>query len=56
MYTHSYQPYKSTIKSGAIRGLGKIQLKPVSSLIQHPDIEKLQPKGMVRNSIERSKN
>ena len=54
MYSHTYQPYKSTIKSGAIRGLGKIQLKPVS-LLQHPEIEKLQPKGMVRNSIERAK-
>lgn len=56
MYTHSYQPYKSTIKSGAIRGLGRIQLKPVATLLQHPDIEKFQPKGMIRNSIERPKN
>lgn len=56
MHAHVYQPYKTVIKSGTIRGLGRIQLKPNDILLQHPDIEKLQPKGMIRNSIERPKN
>ena len=29
MYSRVYQPYTSTIKPGAIRGLGKIQLKDI---------------------------
>jgi len=55
MYSRVYQPYTSTIKPGAIRGLGKIQLKPVSTMLIHPDIEKLHPKGMIHKSLERPK-
>lgn len=55
MYSRVYQPYTSTIKPGAIRGLAKIQLKPVPNLLTHPDIEKLRPKGMIHKSLERPK-
>lgn len=55
MYSRVYQPYTSTIKPGAIRALGKIQLKPVPSMLTHPDIEKVRPKGMINKSLERPK-